>query len=296
MSRRLLIGYDGSENGADALSLGALLAECLAATPLVVTVVPGHGGELRAGADVPAEELAGPILDEARQRLEGFDTETRAIVHASPAHALNDLAESLHPVGVVLGSAHRGGLGRVLLGSVGAALLSGSPSPIAVAPRGYAEREKRSVRRIGAALSGSDESRPAFAAAVALAGRLHASLTLLAVVEPVMLSHGGQYPTLDPAAYARASKERVSEMLDGALSRVPEGIRAERILLTGDPPALIAEAAADFDLLVLGSRAYGPIRRVLLGSVSAKLMGIAPCPVLVLPRSAGEDPLGLGTA
>ncbi len=38
------------------------------------------------------------------------------------------------------------------------------------------------------------------------------------------------------------------------------------------------------DLLVVGSRGYGPVLRVLLGSVSTRLIHIAPCPVLVIPR------------
>jgi nucleotide-binding universal stress UspA family protein len=77
---------------------------------------------------------------------------------------------------------------------------------------------------------------------------------------------------------------------------VRPGVAAERRLLRGDPAAVIAEATEDFDLLAIGSRAYGPIRRALLGSVSAKMVARAPCPVLVLPRGAGDDPLGLGEA
>jgi nucleotide-binding universal stress UspA family protein len=61
----------------------------------------------------------------------------------------------------------------------------------------------------------------------------------------------------------------------------------------GMPAHAIAEAAADFDLLVVGSRGYGPLRRTLLGSVSAKLMRSTPCAALVLPRGAGADPLSV---
>lgn len=48
---------------------------------------------------------------------------------------------------------------------------------------------------------------------------------------------------------------------------------------------LLADAAADADLLVVGSRGYGPLRRVLLGSTSAGLVRSARCPVLVYPRA-----------
>ena len=50
------------------------------------------------------------------------------------------------------------------------------------------------------------------------------------------------------------------------------------------------------DLLVVGSRGYGPLRRVLLGSVSSELMHSAPCPVMVVPRTAEFDPSGTGMA
>jgi nucleotide-binding universal stress UspA family protein len=41
------------------------------------------------------------------------------------------------------------------------------------------------------------------------------------------------------------------------------------------------------DLLVCGSRGYGPVRRVLLGTVSAALVRQASLPVLVVPRGGG---------
>jgi nucleotide-binding universal stress UspA family protein len=49
---------------------------------------------------------------------------------------------------------------------------------------------------------------------------------------------------------------------------------------------------------VCGSRGYGPVRAVLLGSVSRRLAGEAHCPVLVLPRgvSAPLDALLTGDA
>jgi nucleotide-binding universal stress UspA family protein len=53
----------------------------------------------------------------------------------------------------------------------------------------------------------------------------------------------------------------------------------------GDPAEVLAERSADLDLLVVGSRNYGPVRRALLGSVAAEVMKTAACPVLVVPRS-----------
>lgn len=57
----------------------------------------------------------------------------------------------------------------------------------------------------------------------------------------------------------------------------------------GSPARELADEAEHLDLLVTGSRGYGPIRRLMLGSTSAKLVHHAPCPVLVLTRHADED-------
>jgi nucleotide-binding universal stress UspA family protein len=57
----------------------------------------------------------------------------------------------------------------------------------------------------------------------------------------------------------------------------------------GDPADELATQASDLDLLVIGSRGYGPLRSVLLGGVSAKVMRSAPCPVFVVPRASTED-------
>jgi nucleotide-binding universal stress UspA family protein len=67
---------------------------------------------------------------------------------------------------------------------------------------------------------------------------------------------------------------------------VDERLAATGRALAGAPGPTIAAACeeAGADLLVAGSRGYGPVMRVLLGSVSTQLVHTAPCPVLVVPR------------
>ncbi|MGZ5314181.1 MAG: universal stress protein, partial [Solirubrobacterales bacterium] len=62
---------------------------------------------------------------------------------------------------------------------------------------------------------------------------------------------------------------------------------AEAVLKEGDPAATLSEQGAELDLIVIGSRGYGPVRAALLGAVSAQLVRTAPCPVLVTPRASG---------
>jgi nucleotide-binding universal stress UspA family protein len=60
------------------------------------------------------------------------------------------------------------------------------------------------------------------------------------------------------------------------------GIGAEPVEAQGDPGAVIVEAAKDADLIVVGSRGLNPLQRLLLGSVSSKVVHRAACDVLVV--------------
>ena len=88
---------------------------------------------------------------------------------------------------------------------------------------------------------------------------------------------------------AVTQRDAMQERLDDAVAELPLRLRAKGVLLKG-PAAeeLLKEAELGVDLLIMGSRGHGPLGRVLLGGVSATVMRSAPCPVLVMPRSAGD--------
>jgi nucleotide-binding universal stress UspA family protein len=140
---------------------------------------------------------------------------------------------------------------------------------------------------------GTDERCPgrayaALAAAVALAREFDALLRLIAVAPTIEKLIPGRIARTQPG-YARAMRAHFAERLEEAVDSVPAGVEAHSVLLEGDPAAELANQGVELELLVLGSRGYGPLRRVLLGGVSQSLMGLAPCPVIVLPRSAAGD-------
>jgi nucleotide-binding universal stress UspA family protein len=60
------------------------------------------------------------------------------------------------------------------------------------------------------------------------------------------------------------------------------GIDAETIEGQGDPGSVIVKAAEDADLVIVGSRGLNSFQRILLGSVSSKVVHRAPCDVLVV--------------
>jgi nucleotide-binding universal stress UspA family protein len=73
------------------------------------------------------------------------------------------------------------------------------------------------------------------------------------------------------------------DVLEGAKQLVSErGLDAEFVEAQGDPGTAIVEAASDTDLIIVGSRGLNPIQRMLLGSVSSKVVHRAPCDVLVV--------------
>ena len=79
--------------------------------------------------------------------------------------------------------------------------------------------------------------------------------------------------------------------LDAALARVGTRVEADAVLLEGDVVDTLASLdPRDADLLVCGSRAYGPLRRVLLGGVSSRLLRRSALPLLVVPRSGDPGP------
>ena len=78
---------------------------------------------------------------------------------------------------------------------------------------------------------------------------------------------------------------------DAEFSRLGDAV--EREFVVGDAVAELVRRTEDADLAIVGSRGYGPLRSVLLGSVSAQLVRRASCPVMVVPRGAAADAVAL---
>lgn len=294
MSKPILIGCDGSEGSRDALELGAVLARSLDAVPLAASIVPYSNLVLsQEKVDEVVERVSAPFLKMAREHLGEFDFENRAALNVSPAAGLDALAEDEDALLIVVGSGHRGTLGRMLLGSVGRSLLAGAPCPVAVPPRGYAGDGEHRISSIGVGFDGSDEARGALGVAVALAKELEAQISVIGALEPINPYH---YPVspFDADSYLSAAAKSLEDAVDEAVELCSdEELTARHEIVRGDPSHAIAEAAADDDLLVLGSRRFGPMARTFLGSVSAGVMEHASCPVLIVPRGADAPVVGL---
>jgi nucleotide-binding universal stress UspA family protein len=180
--RRVLVGYDGTDGGRDAIALATSLAEPDAEL-LFVDVIPPVGlvaMKPRRLEDEEPPQSQGFFL-EALHDLSGQDVETRTYVANSAAHVLTDIAEEEGFDLIAIGPCYPGVVGRILLGSVGAGLMHGAAAPVAAAPRGYCAASRHPIKLIAVAWDGSPEAREAVLHAEALARRESAHLRLLTV-------------------------------------------------------------------------------------------------------------------
>lgn len=282
---KLLVGYDGSDGGHDALELTRVMAEATGADVLIVTVL--LYGPLPIPYEILDEEEAErtrSLFEEAKKRLGGLEVETRAFGGGSPAGVINDLAEKEEVDTIVIGSPHRGAVGRTLIGSVADGLLHGAPCEAMVAPRGFAAEEHGPFRTIAVAYDDTPEAKAALERAEEIALACRAKIVVFTVSAPPTVVPGatGYTPTIPPEG---------GSIVTRTVKGVDERLDATGRALNGVPGPAIVEACeeAGADLLVAGSRGYGPVMRVLLGSVSTQLAHKAPCPVLVVPRPQAEE-------
>jgi nucleotide-binding universal stress UspA family protein len=285
---RVLAGIDGGPHQADALALASQLAAGPGGSLVVAAVYAVRSRPHQLGTrPEDAQTAAEMALRDARDAVTA-GAETRLEGDTSVARGLHRLAGAEHADVIVIGSCHRGALGRVALGSSGAAIVHHAPCAVAVAPRGFADRPS-ALGSVAVAYDGGAESDAALAWAQALAERAGATLTLLAVVHPPGVP---TYSAPGVHGYDEASRlerEGAQMHVDRALGRLPAGLHATARIVEGKVARTLAGEAEGFDLLVCGSRDHGPVGSVLLGGVSRRLMHDAACPLVVLPRSVYAD-------
>lgn len=292
----VVVGFDGSPSSHDALALGARLAQA--------------GGAALVAAFVYRADLV-PLGDESEfedwQRSIALrelgaasalqpSAELAAVRARSVARGLHELAGERDASVVVVGGTHRGAIGRVVPGSTAQRLLEGAPCPVAVAPRGWGATDV-SLAPVVAGFDGEEDSRVAVAWAGRVAALLEAPLRLVTVVEPLpplprdpvtfVRPDALEQMMADARESLRGSLRSELDTLAAGLAESAPGVPVDVQLLDGHPAdRLVAQADGEGGLIVVGSRGYGPLGAVLVGSVAAEVLREATSPVIVVPRSA----------
>jgi nucleotide-binding universal stress UspA family protein len=286
---KILIGVDGSERSEDAVAFGRSLA--LAADAPVILAMAHRLEPLRPGA----EEHEAFLRQDAERTLARLavdlddvsDVVLRPLVaNASPAHALQATAEEEQAGIIVVGSSHTGRLGRVLPGSTAERLLHGAPCPVAVVPLGYRTHATRSNPVVGCGYRSTDDGAAALGAAEELALALSAPLRVIQVVEPLARTYDGGEMPLNFLEINASIFQDTERTLGQRVARLSSRLESEGTLYSGRPADVLIGLSETVDILVIGSRGYGPLKAVLLGGVSGQIIRSAACPVIVIPRRA----------
>lgn len=172
-------------------------------------------------------------------------------------------------------------LGRVRVAESVRDALNGAPCAVAFAPAGYAQRTGP-IGEIGAGYDGSPESVHALDVARELAARHGAKLSACEVID---------FPTLLPNGRSAVDGTQIEAALEDARERITALGGIESHAAYGKPGEELALYSASVDLLVVGSRGYDPIGRLVHGSVARHLVHSSRCPLLVLPKSAHAEEL-----
>jgi nucleotide-binding universal stress UspA family protein len=266
MFKNALVGVDGTPGGRDAIALAGKLID----PDGKLTLVHVHHAEL-------SEELeeSHKLLEHARTEA-GVNAELLSATASSPGRGLHEQAEALDADLVAVGSCGRSAFGRAMLGDDTRAALNGAPCAVAVAAKGYFGKSAP-ITKVGVAYNASPESDAALASARELASASGATVTALEVVSlPAVAYTGLLAPAIgDSINKLLAEANARLQQLPGAHGRAVFGLTGEELAAFGN----------ELDILVVGSRGYGPVRRLVVGSTSDYLERHARCSLLVLPRA-----------
>ena len=264
---KVVVGFDGSSGGHDALALGRGLGRMLASELLVVAAYPFREDPRPEDAErfnIPTRAAAEAVLDDARTIVGRAERPTFAAIPGStPATALHEVAEGEDASVIVVGVSAEAGT-RIQPASTTWVVLHHSPCAVAVAPRGWQEVD-RPLARIGIAHDGKPEARAALDAAAALLDQAQAPIDRIEIVHVAATLRSEPLP------------------LDRTAGRLTVLGPVRGVELHGDAAAELVEYADHVDLLVLGAHDRGPLGRLLLGSVSREVVEHVRTPVLVRP-------------
>ena len=145
------------------------------------------------------------------------------------------------------------------------------------------------MKRIMAAVDGSDRALKALEFAVRMATETGADLAILTVTEEIPISNEAlrDYAKAEhlASAWGDLSEAHATAILSAAEARVPSGrLQVHPEWRTGDPATEILRYAGEIgvDAVVMGHTGHGRLAGLLLGSVAFKVLSLAPCPVVVV--------------
>lgn len=276
----ILVAIDGSESSNNALRQAIRFARKENCGVTVVTVLPSYEGELEIGLmsnikdsfKAPGEK----VLADAKEIAAKEGVTIDVVLEEGNIHeAIIDVAESKDCDLIVMGRRGLKGVERAFMGSATARVIGYSPIDVLVMPNDGVLKWDN----ILLAVDGSRNSEVAALRTISLAQVYGTELNVLSVVDVT-----DEFYTQAPDA--------VDKMIESARMVVDEvktiakasKIRANSYVKEGEAHEKIIDMADEVkaNLICVGSHGRTGLRRLLMGSVTEKVIGNATCPVLVI--------------
>jgi nucleotide-binding universal stress UspA family protein len=294
---RILFASDASEDSELAATTAVALAKVTGSELHVLHVAPAFPDYFEPSDPEPGptEREGRRILDEQLNKIEnvGGTVAQSHLRRGGAAEEVIDLAEELETGLIVLGSRGRGRIRRALMGSVSDSVVRHAHCPVMV----VRWKPVSFPAKILLATDGSEEAALAAQSAADLAARTASELHVTHVGKA--LSQGGFVAGVDVGPLPTGSQElldkEAKELLQAQLERMREAGASvtEAHLMSGraDEEIIFRAEQVGADLVVVGSRGLGGVRRALMGSVSDSVVRHAHCPVLLVRREGRQEPV-----
>ena len=283
---KLLLSTDGSEFSEGAIREAIDIAKICSSKLFVVSVV-----ETNPEFEALAPQIVEKFENETREHLEsvksraskeGVDCETIAHHSDEPFKSIVEDAAKKQVDMVVMGRRGRTGLKRLLMGSVTAKVIGHALCKVLVVPRAA----RVEFKNILVATDGSKHSDVAVSEAIGIAKRCGSKLTVISVVpsesiSPLDIVRSDMQHKLvaeEDRLTAERNINKVKELAE------KEGVQADTLIFAGRPYEVIVNTAKEknADLIVVGSHGRTGLSRLMMGSVTERVIGHADCAVLVV--------------
>lgn len=211
----------------------------------------------------------------------------------SAPRGLHRLARQEHRQLLVIGSSPGGPAGEVSIGHTTRQLLDELECALAIAPRGLRSRHHLDLRRVAVGFDGGAEARVALATAATLASGSGAELIVRGVIDDRVPALG--WPHVWMGEIMEAWVEVMNDEAESLRAEIVKavsalGVQASVQVARGRAADSLRELSGEVDLLVLGSRRWGPVARLLLGGTGEALVHGATCPLVIVPRPEPSNP------
>ena len=277
--RKILVAFDGSPNSKEACEIATILAKGYKSKLTVVHVLPPIAiltVPLREEYETSIENKANieALKMESQLKKQGIEAKTRILRSKdSIASSLIDFSKDEKVDLIVAGTRGLGGFRRMVLGSVSTNLLNRASSPVLVVRKRVYEIQTQ-LRKILVATDGSKSANEAVEYSVSIAKAVGADLTIVYVVYMQPVVYMGWVPTMD-RIYEDLTKygERIVSEASKVAKENGVNVTTKVIDDSHSPVWAITKFADEdkFDLIVVGTRGIGGLRKAILGSV---LMGL----------------------